>query len=134
MDGELTLIENSFTKLKTLEGRFLENERAYRSIYKKGADGESGRTSRTKASERKRSKLYIPLTQTTVDIMFALFKTSFMSNRCPIEIERVGLNTEHDRKVQNVLMAAVKDAWKNPSHRVGLSKGVLSAIMQPMGL
>lgn len=135
MEGsELTLIENSFSKLKEMEGRFLKNERAYRSEYEKGTDGETKRTSRKKASERTRSRLYIPLTKTTVDIIHALFKTSFMGVRCPIEVERIGQNSEHDRKVKNALGAAIKKAWALPEHRVGLSKAVLCAISQPMGI
>lgn len=135
MEGsELTLISSAFQKLDEQESRFLKNERAYRSEYEKGTDGETKRTSRAKNNERTRSKLYVPLTKTTVDIIHALFKTSFMGVRCPIEIESIGQKSEHDEKVKNALMAAVRHAWKKPTHRVGLSKAVLSAISQPLGI
>lgn len=135
MEGsELALIESAFSKLKEMEDRFLKNERAYRSEYEKGTDGETKRTSRKKASDRSRSRLYVPLTKTTVDIIHALFKTSFMGVRCPLEVERIGQNSEHDRKIKNALGAALKKAWSFPEHRVGLSKAVLSAISQPLGI
>lgn len=131
---ELSLIQSDFSKLEEMEGRFLENERAYKSEYKKGTDGEERRTSKRKPSDRPRSKLYVPLTKTTVDIIHALFKTSFMGIRCPIEIESIGQKSEHDEKLKNALMVAVRKAWAKPNHRVGLSKAVLSAISQPIGI
>lgn len=131
--SETTLIQSAFMKLETMNSRFLQNERAYRSQYEKGTDGETKRTSRKKPEDRKRSKIYVPLTKTTVDIIHALFKTSFMGVRCPIEIESIGQKSEHDEKIKNALMAAVRKAWAKPTHRVGLSKAVLSAIAQPIG-
>lgn len=130
---EVSLIKSDFSKLEQMEGRFLENERAYRSEYKKGTDGEAKRTGKQKASIRTRSKLYVPLTKTTVDIIHALFKTSFMGVRCPIEIQSIGQKSEHDEKLKNALSAAVQKAWATPNHRSGLSKAVLSAISQPIG-
>ncbi len=131
---ELGVIESDFSKLQEMEGRFLENERAYKSQYKKGTDGEDKRTSKRKNSERTRSRLYVPLTKTTVDIIHALFKTSFMGVRCPIEIQSIGQKSEHDEKIKNALSVAVQKAWAKPNHRVGLSKAVLSAISQPIGI
>lgn len=131
---ELSLIDYDFSKLQELDGRFLKNERAYKSEYEKGTDGEDKRTTRRKNAARTRSKLYIPLTKTTVDIIHALFKTSFMGVRCPIEIESIGQKSEHDEKLKNALMSAVRKAWAKPTHRIGLSKAVLSAISQPLGI
>ena len=59
---ELSLIQSDFSKLEEMESRFLKNERAYKSQYEKGTDGEDKRTTKRKSSERSRSKLYVPLT------------------------------------------------------------------------
>lgn len=128
-DTNLLLIDSAFTKLKELEARFLKCESAFRAEYK-GADN---RTSRRKKATRERSRLYVPLIKTTVNILHAIFKTSFM-NSCPIEISRVGWRSEHDRIVRDGVMAVVREAWKDKGHRVGLSRAVLSALYLPLGI
>ena len=57
-----------------------------------------------------------------------------MGVRCPIEIQSIGQKSEHDEKLKNALSVAVQKAWAKPNHRVGLSKAVLSAISQPIGI
>lgn len=128
-DEDYSLITRAFSDLEEQEERFLRCERAYRAIYK-----EDNRTSKRKSAERSRSKLYIPLVKTTVNIIHSVFKTSFMSDRCPIEVKRVGLRSEHDLILQNALTAVLKNYWKKKEHRVGLSKAVLSALYLPLGI
>ena len=128
-DEDYSLITRAFSDLEEQEERFLRCERAYRAVYK-----EDNRTSKRKSSERSRSKLYIPLVKTTVNIIHSVFKTSFMSDRCPIEVKRVGLRSEHDMILQNALTAVLKNYWKKKEHRVGLSKAVLSALYLPLGI
>jgi|GEM_PF-484645 len=128
-DEDYSLITRAFSDLEEQEERFLRCERAYRAIYK-----EDNRTSKRKSAERSRSKLYIPLVKTTVNIIHSVFKTSFMSDRCPIEVKRVGLRSEHDMILQNALTAVLKNYWKKKEHRVGLSKAVLSALYLPLGI
>lgn len=62
------------------------------------------------------------------------FKTSFLSSGCPIEVRRVGMRSEHDQILQNTLNALVKKHWQDKSHKVGLSRAVLSAIYLPLGI
>ncbi len=128
-DEDYSLIERAFSDLEEQEERFLRCERAYRAVYK-----EDNRTSKRKSAERSRSKLYIPLVKTTVNIIHSVFKTSFMSDRCPIEVKRVGLRSDHDLILQNALTAVLKNYWKKKEHRVGLSKAVLSALYLPLGI
>lgn len=128
-DEDYSLIERAFKDLEEQEERFLRCERAYRAVYK-----EDNRTSKRKSAERSRSKLYIPLVKTTVNIIHSVFKTSFMSDRCPIEVKRVGLRSDHDLILQNALTAVLKNYWKKKEHRVGLSKAVLSALYLPLGI
>ena len=130
MNEDLNLIERAFSDLEQHKNRFLECERAFRAEY----DGEDNRTSKRKNSERSRSKLYIPLIKTTIFIIHAIFKTSFMSDRCPIEITRVGRRSDNDLILQNALTAVLKNRWKKKEHRVGLSKAVMSALYLPLGI
>lgn len=122
-----TLITNAFAALDKLKKRFKKCERAYRAIYE-----ESER--RGKKSDRKRSKLYIPLIKTTVNIIHAIFQTSFMGKRCPIEVTRIGQRTESDLIKQNAITAVLKHEWQKSEHRIGLSKAVLSALYLPLGI
>ncbi|WP_297962396.1 hypothetical protein, partial [uncultured Campylobacter sp.] len=128
-DEDYSLITRAFSDLEEQEERFLRCERAYRAVYK-----EDNRTSKRKSAERSRSKLYVPLVKTTVNIIHSVFKTSFMSDRCPIEVKRVGLRSDHDLILQNALTAVLKNYWKKKEHRVGLSKAVLSALYLPLGI
>lgn len=96
MNEDLNLIERAFSDLEQHKNRFLECERAFLAEY----EGEDNRTSKRKNSERSRSKLYIPLIKTTIFIIHAIFKTSFMSDRCPIEITRVGRRSDNDLILQ----------------------------------
>ena len=130
MNEDLNLIERAFSDLEQHKNRFLECERAFRAEY----DGEDNRTSKRKSSERSRSKLYIPLIKTTIFIIHAIFKTSFMSDRCPIEITRVGRRSDNDLILQNALTAVLKNRWRKKEHRVGLSKAVMSALYLPLGI
>lgn len=130
MNEDLNLIERAFSNLEQHKNRFLECERAFRAEY----EGEDNRTSKRKNSERSRSKLYIPLIKTTIFIIHAIFKTSFMSDRCPIEITRVGRRSDNDLILQNALTAVLKNRWKKKEHRVGLSKAVMSALYLPLGI
>ena len=130
MNEDLKLIERAFSDLEQHKKRFLECERAFRAEY----EGEDNRTSKRKNSERSRSKLYIPLIKTTIFIIHAIFKTSFMSDRCPIEITRVGRRSDNDLTLQNALTAVLKNRWKKKEHRVGLSKAVMSALYLPLGI
>lgn len=130
MNEDLNLIERAFSDLEQHKNRFLECERAFRAEY----EGEDNRTTKRKNSERSRSKLYIPLIKTTIFIIHAIFKTSFMSDRCPIEITRVGRRSDNDLILQNALTAVLKNRWKKKEHRVGLSKAVMSALYLPLGI
>ncbi|WP_149724857.1 hypothetical protein [Campylobacter concisus] len=130
MNEDLNLIERAFSDLEQHKKRFLECERAFRAEY----EGEDNRTTKRKSSERSRSKLYIPLIKTTIFIIHAIFKTSFMSDRCPIEITRVGRRSDNDLILQNALTAVLKNRWKKKEHRVGLSKAVMSALYLPLGI
>lgn len=129
MDNDLNLIEKAFKDLENHKERFLKCEAAFLATYK-----DDKRTSKLKNSERSRSKLYVPLIKTTVFIIHAIFKTSFMSDRCPIEITRVGRRSDDDLVLQNALTAVLKNRWKKKEHRVGLSKAVLSALYLPLGI
>ena len=130
MNEDLNLIERAFSDLEQHKNRFLECERAFRAEY----EGEDNRTTKRKNSERSRSKLYVPLIKTTIFIIHAIFKTSFMSDRCPIEITRVGRRSDNDLILQNALTAVLKNRWKKKEHRVGLSKAVMSALYLPLGI
>ena len=130
MNEDLNLIERAFRDLEQHKKRFLECERAFRAEY----EDEDNRTTKRKNSERSRSKLYIPLIKTTIFIIHAIFKTSFMSDRCPIEITRVGRRSDNDLILQNALTAVLKNRWKKKEHRVGLSKAVMSALYLPLGI
>lgn len=130
MNEDLNLIERAFSDLEQHKNRFLECERAFRAEY----EGEDNRTTKRKSSERSRSKLYIPLIKTTIFIIHAIFKTSFMSDRCPIEITRVGRRSDNDLILQNALTAVLKNRWRKKEHRVGLSKAVMSALYLPLGI
>lgn len=130
---ELELVNSAFSKLDKLNKRFKECERIYTAQYEKGTDGENNRTTKRKSTDRKRSKLYVPLVKTSVNILHAIFKTAFM-DKCPIEITRVGLRDEHDRVLRDALMGAVRKEWENTSHRIGLGKAVLSALYLPLGI
>ena len=129
MAGDINLIKDAFSDLEKLKPRFLDCERAFRAVYK-----EDNRTTKRKNTDLSRSKLYIPLIKTTVLIIHSIFKTSFMSDRCPIEITRVGLRSDDDLILQNALTAVLKNKWKKSEHRIGLSKAVFSALYLPLGI
>ncbi|OCR88892.1 hypothetical protein CFT12S00416_05565 [Campylobacter fetus subsp. testudinum] len=131
MDNKLSKIDNAFAKLSKQEDRFKDCERMYDAKFK---DDFRSRTYKIKSSELKRSRLYVPLVKTTVNIIHAIFKTSFLSSGCPIEISRVGLNSDHDMVLKNTLSIAVKNKWKANKHYVGLSRAVLSSLYLPLGV
>ena len=131
MGDDLALIEEAFNNLEEQKERFLKCERVFKAKYKESA---KGRTTKLKASDRSRSKLYVPLVKTTVFIIHAIFKTSFMSDRCPIEITRIGLRKQNDLILQNALTAALKNRWAKKEHKIGLSKAVLSSLYLPLGI
>ncbi|MFL1707059.1 hypothetical protein ACHJH3_08655 [Campylobacter sp. MOP7] len=131
MSDDLELINEAFNNLEEQKNRFLECERIFKAKYK---EDKKGRTTKLKASDRSRSRLYIPLVKTTVFIIHAIFKTSFMSDRCPIEITRIGLRNEDDLILQNALTAALKNRWAKKEHKIGLSKAVLSSLYLPLGI
>lgn len=128
MQNSLDLINEAFSALQRHQSRFLACERAYKAVYK-----DHNRTSKLKSSQRSKSRLYVPLIKTTVQIIHSIFKTSFMSDRCPIEITRVGLRSDSDLVLQNALTAVLKNQWRKKQHKVGLSKAVLSALYLPLG-
>ena len=130
MNEDLNLIKRAFSDLEQHKKRFLECERAFRAEY----EDEDNRTTKRKNSERSHSKLYIPLIKTTIFIIHAIFKTSFMSDRCPIEITRVGRRSDNDLILQNALTAVLKNWWKKKEHREGLSKAAMSALYLPLGI
>lgn len=129
---KLNKFDLAFTRQKRYLGRFLECERAYNARYEEKGEG---RTAALKdASVLSRSRLYVPLIKTTCDIIHSIFKTSFLSGGCPIEIKRIGMRSEHDQVLQNTLNALVKKHWQDMEHKVALSRAVLSAIYLPLGI
>jgi hypothetical protein len=125
--GDLqAMIAQAFVKVDDAKERFLKCEKAVIAKYAKGE-------SIYKKIKSNRDPLYVPLIKTTVQIIHSIFQTSFMNKKSPIEIDRVG-ERENDDDIRNALMAVVKHAWENSSHRVGLSKAVLSAITFPLGI
>lgn len=132
MKDKLGKFDNAFTRQMRYRNRFLACERAYNAIYE---DKSSSRTANLKNSNvLSRSRIYVPLIKTTCDIIHSIFKTSFLSSGCPIEIKRVGMREEHDQVLQNALNVIVKNKWQDMSHKVGLSRAVLSAIYLPLGV
>lgn len=128
MKNKLEKIQKAFNKQKAYWGFFSKCERAYHAMY----EDESKRRKVPHSLER--SRLYVPLIKTTCDIIHSIFKTSFLSSGCPIEVRRVGMRSEHDQILQNTLNALVKKHWQDKSHKVGLSRAVLSAIYLPLGV
>lgn len=125
----LNKFHRAFEKQAIYKELFLECERAYNAVYK-----DEKRTSNLKNTHvLERSRLYVPLIKTTCDIIHSIFKTSFLSSGCPIEIKRIGMRSEHDLVLQNALNVLVKKHWQDASHKVGISRAVLSAIYLPLG-
>jgi hypothetical protein len=114
------MIASAFDKVENAKPRFLKCQSAYRA------------QDQSPQHKNRRPKLYVPLIKTTVQILHSIFQTSFLSKKNPIEIDRVG-ERENDRDIRNALMSVVKHAWENSSHRIGLSKAVLSTISLPLG-
>lgn len=132
MKDKLNKFDLAFTRQKRYLRRFLECERAY---YARFEEKSEDRTAALKDNTvQTRSRLYIPLVKTTCDIIHSIFKTSFLSSGCPIEIKRVGMRSEHDQILQNALNALVKRHWQDMEHKVALSRAVLSAIYLPLGV
>nr|WP_321317769.1 hypothetical protein [uncultured Campylobacter sp.] len=128
MKNKLEKIQRAFNKQKSYWGFFSKCERAYHAMY------EDDTKRRKTPHSLERSRLYVPLIKTTCDIIHSIFKTSFLSSGCPIEVRRVGMRSEHDQILQNTLNALVKKHWQDKSHKVGLSRAVLSAIYLPLGV
>ena len=105
MKNKLEKIQKAFNKQKTYWGFFSKCERAYHAMYEDD-------TKRRKAPHSlERSRLYVPLIKTTCDIIHSIFKTSFLSSGCPIEVRRVGMLSEYDQILQNTLNTLVKKHW-----------------------
>ncbi|MDR0666291.1 MAG: hypothetical protein LBF71_02655 [Campylobacteraceae bacterium] len=118
------MITSAFSKVENAKERFLKCECAVK------AREYNPKKFKTK---NERDKLFVPLIKTTVQILHSIFQTSFMSKKCPIDIDRIG-ERENDADIRNALMAVIKHAWENSSHRIGLSRAVLSAISLPLGI
>jgi hypothetical protein len=122
------MINTAFAKVQICKPRFLKCEETYTAT----EINTSAKDKKKKQSNSTRSRLYVPLIKTTTHIMMSIFQTSFMSKKCPIDMDRVG-EREGDRDIRNAVMSVVKQYWEQSSHRVGLSKAVLSAISLPLG-
>lgn len=128
-DKLLKKIQVAFNKQNNYRCLFLECERAYNAEFES-----KDRYKAKRKNTMKRSEIYVPLIKTTCDIIHSIFKNSFLATGCPIEIKRVGMREEHDLILQNALNTLVKERWNNASHRIGLSRAVLSAIYLPLGI
>lgn len=129
--NRLFLIDDAFSKLENQKDRFLACERVYNATYD---DAHRRRSSPQRSNIVERSRIYIPLAKTSIDILHSIFKSSFLGSGCPIEITRIGYNDDHDRALRDALTAAVKAKWRENKHFIGISRAVLSALYLPLGV
>lgn len=129
--NRLFLIDDAFSKLENQKDRFLACERVYNATYD---DAHRRRSSLQRSNIVERSRIYIPLAKTSIDILHSIFKSSFLGSGCPIEITRIGYNDDHDRALRDALTAAVKAKWRENKHFIGISRAVLSALYLPLGV
>lgn len=129
--NKLFLIDDAFSKLENQKDRFLACERVYNATYD---DAHRRRSSLQRSNIVERSRIYIPLAKTSIDILHSIFKSSFLGSGCPIEITRIGMNDDHDRALRDALTAAVKAKWRENKHFIGISRAVLSALYLPLGV
>ena len=129
--NKLFLIDDAFSKLENQKSRFLACERVYNATYD---DAHRRRSSPQRSNIVERSRIYIPLAKTSIDILHSIFKSSFLGSGCPIEITRIGYNDDHDRALRDALTAAVKAKWRENKHFIGISRAVLSALYLPLGV
>lgn len=129
--NRLFLIDDAFSKLENQKDRFLACERVYNATYD---DAHRRRLAPQRSNIVERSRIYVPLAKTSIDILHSIFKSSFLGSGCPIEITRIGYNDDHDRALRDALTAAVKAKWRENKHFVGISRAVLSALYLPLGV
>lgn len=129
--NRLFLIDDAFSKLENQKDRFLACERVYNATYD---DAHRRRLAPQRSNIVERSRIYIPLAKTSIDILHSIFKSSFLGSGCPIEITRIGYNDDHDRALRDALTAAVKAKWRENKHFIGISRAVLSALYLPLGV
>ena len=129
--NRLFLIDDAFSKLENQKDRFLACERVYNATYD---DAHRRRLAPQRSNIVERSRIYIPLAKTSIDILHSIFKSSFLGSGCPIEITRIGMNDDHDRALRDALTAAVKAKWRENKHFIGISRAVLSALYLPLGV
>lgn len=129
--NRLFLIDDAFAKLENQKDRFLACERVYNATYD---DAHRRRLAPQRSNIVERSRIYVPLAKTSIDILHSIFKSSFLGSGCPIEITRIGYNDDHDRALRDALTAAVKAKWRENKHFIGISRAVLSALYLPLGV
>ncbi|WP_096027414.1 portal protein [Campylobacter lanienae] len=129
--NRLFLIDDAFSKLENQKDRFLACERVYNATYD---DAHRRRLAPQRSNIVERSRIYVPLAKTSIDILHSIFKSSFLGSGCPIEITRIGYNDDHDRALRDALTAAVKAKWRENKHFIGISRAVLSALYLPLGV
>ncbi len=123
-DEDLILYERLFNEQDDYKGQWTRYQRLYNSRFSKKQFKE--------LKKKKRSKIFVPVTRNTINIIKAIFATTFFSNGNPIEILPVGDNEEKElvtdrNKVLNYYYERLK-----PSRE--LTKAFQSALVFGMGI
>lgn len=75
--NRLFLIDDAFSKLENQKDRFLACERVYNATYD---DAHRRRLAPQRSNIVERSRIYVPLAKTSIDILHSIFKSSFLGS------------------------------------------------------
>lgn len=122
-DQDSTLYDKLFNEQDNYTEYWLESQRLYNSKFKK--------EQYKFLKKKKRSKIFIPITRNTVNIIKAIFATAFFSNGNPIEIISTNDSEKELTVVRNKILTYYYDKYKPAKE---LIKAFHSSLLFGMGI
>jgi len=122
-DSDLTLFDKLFEEQLVYEPSWKRSERAYNSQF------ESQQYKRLK--KKKRSKIFVPVTRNTVNIIKSIFATAFFSDGNPIELVAVGDEEKELVTYRNKVLDYYYEKYKPAKE---LIKAFHSSLLFKMGI
>jgi len=122
-DLDYILIDSSFKKMEEYKADWKRYENLFETI---GDELQS-----KKAKKKRRANKIVPIGHDVIKIIRSIFTTSFLSNKFPIVIEKVG--DEDDERARQ-LRVACEHYWKISEPFLEISKAFLSLLIFPIGI
>jgi len=122
-DLDYALIQSSFDKMS----EHIEDWKRYENLFHTVGDEMQSK----RAKKKRRANKVVPIGHDVIKIIRSIFTTSFLSNKFPIVIEKVG---EEDDERARQLRVACEHYWQLSEPFLEVSKAFLSMLVFPVGI